>query len=288
MYKNRKITFVAFASLDLRLSAERIKAQALASKYYDEIKIFDSDDFDDQMKETYKNLKISQKKRGYGYWFWKPIILLKVMKEIEPGSIIHYADIGCHIQNKNKRFYEYLDILIKNKNWLLPFQYHFENINNINEIIFQQREEYKYTKADLLDYFGCLNDKRITHSPQFWSGTFFMTKCNEAEMFLKKWDDVWKKKFELVDDSESKLNNFDGFIENRHDQSIFSILCKKESIKSLSAYECEWGEKNSKRTWDHNQNNPILAKRDKKYNFFKRFINRQARNLNRYKNRLLD
>ena len=51
MYKNRKITFVAFASLDLRLSAERIKAQALASKYYDEIKIFDSDDFDDQMKE---------------------------------------------------------------------------------------------------------------------------------------------------------------------------------------------------------------------------------------------
>ena len=52
MYKNRKITFVAFASLDLRLSAERIEAQALASKYYDEIKIFDSDDFDDQMKET--------------------------------------------------------------------------------------------------------------------------------------------------------------------------------------------------------------------------------------------
>ena len=110
------------------------------------------------------------------------------MKEIEPGSIIHYADIGCHIQNKNKRFYEYLDILIKNENWLLPFQYHLENINKINEIIFQQREEYKYTKADLLDYFGCLNDKRITHSPQFWSGTFFMTKCNEAEMFLKKWD----------------------------------------------------------------------------------------------------
>ena len=63
MYKNRKITFVAFASLDLRLSAERIEAQAFASKYYDEIKIFDSDDFDNQMKETYKNLKISQKKK---------------------------------------------------------------------------------------------------------------------------------------------------------------------------------------------------------------------------------
>ena len=288
MYKNRKIIFVAFASIDLRLSAERIQSQTLASKYYDDIKIFDSDDFDNQMKETYKKLKISQKKRGYGYWFWKPIILQKVMKEIEPGSIIHYADIGCHIQNKNKRFYEYLDILIKNNLWLLPFQYHLENINKTKEIFFQQREEFKYTKADLLDYFSCLNDKKITHSAQFWSGTFFLTKSNEAEIFLKKWDDVWKKKFELVDDSNSKLHNLDGFIENRHDQSIFSILCKKERIKSLSAYECEWGEKNGKRTWEHNQDNPILAKRDKKYNFFKRFINRQVKNFNRYKKKLFD
>ena len=62
--------------------------------------------------------------------------------------------------------------------------------------------------------------------------------------------------------------NLNGFIENRHDQSIFSILCKKKGIKSLSAYECEWGEKNGARTWEHNQDNPILAKRDNRYNFF--------------------
>ena len=105
MYKNRKIVFVAFASLDLKLSAERIKSQALETKYYDNIKIFNSNDFDAQMRETYRNLKSSQKKRGYGYWFWKPIILKKAMEEIDTGDIIHYADVGCHIQNRNKRFY---------------------------------------------------------------------------------------------------------------------------------------------------------------------------------------
>jgi len=31
---------------------------------------------------------------------------------------------------------------------------------------------------------------------------------------------------ELVDDSPSVLPNADGFIENRHDQSVFSLLCK--------------------------------------------------------------
>ena len=41
--------------------------------------------------------------------------------------------------------------------------------------------------------------------------------------------------------------------------------------------------KKGTRTWEHNQDNPILAKRDKRYNFFKRFINRQLRNFNRYK-----
>ena len=81
------------------------------------------------------------------------------------------------------------------------------------------------------------------------------------------------KKFNLIDDSDSVIDNFKGFIQNRHDQSVFSLLCKKYSIKSLSAYECDWGEKNNKRSWDHNFDNPILAKRDLKYNIFRRFIN---------------
>ena len=98
------------------------------------------------------------------------------MEEIDTGNIIHYADVGCHIQNKNKRFYEYLDIIIDSNISILPFQYHLENVTNMNEIIFQKREEFKYTKADLLDYFGCLHQKNITHTPQFWSGTFLWKK----------------------------------------------------------------------------------------------------------------
>ena len=67
----------------------------------------------------------------------------------------------------------------------------------------------------------------------------------------------------------------------------FSLLCKKKSIDSISAYECDWAEKENKRTWEHNFDNPILAKRDLEYNLFKRFINRQIKNFKRLKKKII-
>ena len=84
----------------------------------------------------------------------------------------------------------------------------------------------------------------------------------------------------MIDDSESSSKNHENFIEHRHDQSIFSLISKKK-ILMLSASECEWAEDNKGRTWEHLKNFPILAKRDKKYNFLKRFINRQKKTFKR-------
>ena len=281
MYKNRKIILFAFGSNDLKKSSDRLKFQSENSNYYDEIRILSPKNFDEDMKKKFH--KIKDKKRGYGYWFWKPLFLQKIMNEINEGDIIHYVDIGCHIQKKNSRFFEYLNLLIDLNKWILPFQYHL-NLSNIpNDISFPNREEFKYTKADLLDHFGFLNNKIITHTAQYWAGSFFLAKQSESKIFIKEWIDVFNENFHLIDDSKSKLKNLEGFIENRHDQSVFSLLCKKHSLKSVSAFECEWGEKNYQRTWEHNFDNPILAKRDLKYGLFKRFINRQIRTFKRYK-----
>ena len=88
-----------------------------------------------------------------------------------------------------------------------------------------------------------------------------------------------KKTLQLIDDSDSIEKNHENFIEHRHDQSIFSLICKREKVYFLSASECEWAEIKNKRTWKHLENYPILAKRDKKFNFFKRFIIRQKKNI---------
>jgi len=282
VYKNKKIILFAFASLDLIKSVNRLKAQAIKSNYYDEIKILSPKDFDQEMKQKFIEITNNKKNRGYGYWFWKPLFLKKIMNEINVGDIIHYVDVGCHIQNINSRFNDYLNLLIDKNKWILPFQYYSKKQKLEDGISFPDREEFKYTKADLLNYFGFLDNKNITHSPQFWAGSFFITKDSKSINFLKEWMNVFEKKFNLIDDTQSIIENLKGFIENRHDQSVFSLLCKKYDIKSLPAYdECEWGEKNQKRTWEHNMNNPILAKRDLKYGIFKRFLRRQKKNFNR-------
>ena len=282
MYKDKKIILFSFASLDLKKSINRLRGQASNSKYYDNIKIITPNDFDYQTKLKAKDLIKKGKKRGYGYWFWKPLFLSKIMKEINDGDIIHYMDIGCHInKTKSNRFYEYLDLLIDTNKWLLAFQYHTKNIKFLDKIQFSKREEFKYTKSDLFDYFNCLNQKEITHTPQFWAGSFFIKKHIESEKFIENWSKIFEEKFYLIDDTPSKIKNFIGFIENRHDQSVFSILCKKNLIESLSAYESDWGEKNNIRTWDHILDYPILAKRDLQYNILRRFINRQIKNYKR-------
>ena len=288
MYKNKKIILFAFGSSDLSTSAKRLQKQAENTNYYDDIRIFNPTNFDQKMQKMFEEIISKRKNRGYGYWFWKPLFLKKILNEIKNEDIIHYVDIGCHLQNKNNRFYEYLDFLIDKDNWILPFQY-FSNTESFSkEILYPERQEYKYSKADLLDYFNFLNKRDITHSPQFWAGSFFISNQKESENFLNEWINVFENKIELIDDSKSRIDNFHGFIENRHDQSVFSLLCKKYGIKPLSAYECEWGEKNNKRTWEHNINNPILAKRDLKYNLFKRFLNRQIKTYKRYKKKYFD
>ena len=55
MYKNKKIILFAFASLDLIKSVNRLKAQAIKSNYYDEIKILSPKDFD-QMSQMLAEL----------------------------------------------------------------------------------------------------------------------------------------------------------------------------------------------------------------------------------------
>ena len=84
-----------------------------------------------------------------------------------------------------------------------------------------------------------------------------------------------------LDDSESENANHEKFVGMRGCQSVFSIICKMNKVDTISASECEWAEHGGKRKWDHLMNYPILAKRDKKYNIIKRFLNRQKKNFNR-------
>jgi hypothetical protein len=88
---------------------------------------------------------------------------------------------------------------------------------------------------------------------------------------IKTWLDVMENHFELVDDRSSISENFPEFIENRHDQSIISILLKLNNMHPLPVSALSI----------NNIANPIWAMRDKKLAFkylsLSRFLRKQIK-----------
>ena len=279
---------ISFASPDLKLSAKRYYEQAKKLKFYDEILTFTLSDLDQNNRTIISNLITKGKKRGYGYWYWKPLIIQQLLKRIKKDDIIHYTDIGCHFNpNGIDRLKYYIKKLQDSDNGILGFQYYSLKDYDDENFEFPIPLEYKYSKADLLNYFNVLEKKEIISTPQYWAGNIFFLKNEFTENFINKWLKIFDERFDFVDDTPSKIKNLDGFIQNQHDQSVFSILCKLDKVDSVSAFECEWFYHKGKRYWDHTKNNPIIAKRDLQYNIFKRFFNRQKRTFNRYYARLI-
>jgi hypothetical protein len=118
--------------------------------------------------------------------------------------------------------------------------------------------EKQYTKGEVFDYFGVRDNKSIFPS-QICSGIIFIKKCQKSIKIIEKWLKVFYDDFSLVDDTPSKSPNFNEFIENRHDQSIWSILAKLNHVTCISHLE------NYNKNWDLLTQYPILAKRDKQW-----------------------
>ena len=98
-------------------------------------------------------------------------------------------------------------------------------------------------------------------------GIIFIRKCAESLELIRKWRGLFYENFSLVDDSPSKSPNFKGFIEHRHDQSVWSLLVKTNNIRYLShleQMEIEY---------------PIIAKRDRGIPLIKRIKNNVVWNL---------
>jgi hypothetical protein len=275
-----KVYLCSFASPDLKLSVNRFIKQSHELKFYDEVKVFDWKDLSLEKQKQMQSIFNKGQKRLYGYGSWKAEIILTYLEKIPKNSILQYSDIGC-VFNPNGRgkLKEYIQITDKVN--LLAFKYSDPKFDIKDKYKFQIYYENQYTKADAWEYFNIDDNSDILKTEQVWSGTMFF----KNNIYTKEILNNWKKALNvtnLIDDSPSVKKNHPNFIEHRHDQSMLSLICKKENIFCLSASECEWAEFENKRMWSHLKNYPILAKRDKKFNIIKRFINRQKKNIARF------
>jgi len=273
MYKKY---FCTFADSRMRKSLQRIEKQAKDLNFFDKLYINDENSLDENFRNEFKD-KLIKGSRGYGYWVWKPQVILQALREMDEGDILLYADTGCHLNKGGiERLKYYFNLAMDSVAGIHAFQECKKSSDEALYFIDGGFEKY-FTKGDLFDYFKVIDNAEIYNTGQIAATTFIIKKCEQSEKIVNEWLDVFKFNFNLVDDSPSKINNFDGFIENRHDQSIFSILCKLNGVSTSSAYEI-WQD-----SWDKLFFYPIWAMRDKKVSFYWRLRCKLNFLFNKYK-----
>ena len=129
---------------------------------------------------------------------------------MKDGDIIFYSDGGCEISNNKKN----------------QIQAMINNVGNDKLICSSTKQiEKKWCKMDLFVELNMNKDKYLD-TEQYQASVIILQVCDKTRQFINEWYELCCN-YHFIDDSPSILSNNDDFIENRHDQSIFSLLFKK-------------------------------------------------------------
>jgi hypothetical protein len=261
-----KKILVSFGDSRMRRSAQRLRKQAEAFNCFDEIFIVDERALDKRFRRHFRR-KLNSETRGFGYWCWKPQIILQVLDKINENDIILYLDVGCHLNVTGKeRLAEYFEITRHANNGILAFQAKPPS----PPLPYEGRPllelpDFRWIKGDLLDYFNVRDNAPLISSGAIGAGVILIRKTPQSCALIKQWLLVPTQDFSLIDDSPSKSPNHKEFVEHRHDQAIFSILCKLHNVQTISAFEYWYPSKVNccEPDWDMIKSFPIQARRDK-------------------------
>lgn len=168
---------------------------------------------------------IEKNVRGYGYWVWKPYLILKTLEKINYGDILLYLDCGCEINSDGKEHFYNL----------------IEKVQN-NTIISTScgSNDITYTKMDLIKYMMMENQIDLLGKTQMQIGTAMFKKSDLIIKIYTEINEIMSNNYNLIDDSPSINKNFDNFVEHRHDQSVFNLVLKKYGISNHLMDPTDW------------------------------------------------
>jgi hypothetical protein len=185
------------------------KKSALEVGKVDEYYSYGPDDLDKKFKE--KNKDILSRKRGNGYWLWKPYIINKtIVEKLKDGDYLIYTDACTLYMNSVYLFIKFLEL------HKMPMWMHILN-----------RKESRYTKKDAFILLGA-DMPFYSQTNQYQAGIQVYKKSEYTIKFIQDWLYYCQDK-RIITDDKNTLNqsNYKGFRGNRHDQSVLSLLIKK-------------------------------------------------------------
>lgn len=212
MKNNSEKIFISFADggPSYLNALDEIAKNAREIDIFKEVKTFTDDDLKKDTVFWDKHHEfIENNKRGHGYWLWKSYVN-KMMCDLYPlGTCILYADAGCELNNKSG-IIEMLDSL-EHKDMVVYDMAHIEET---------------WSKMDLIINMSAIE---YANTRQIFATTFCYKITDQTRKFCNEWYSICCD-YHNIDDTPSISQNAISFKEHRHDQSVFSLLCKKYGI----------------------------------------------------------
>lgn len=217
---NHKIHFITYANQKFQKAKERILQEAHNFGEFETITGYGPEDLPKDFVEKYND--ILKMKRGGGYWIWKIAIIKDILNKINDNDFIVYLDSGSKLNNRGKkRFYEYFQMFENNNFGILSMQM----TGNKGPGTFCL--ERKFTTRQIFDYFNVPLDSPIAMSAQFHATLLILRKNNHCMKFINEFEACLDSNKYLITDMYNRISQDRIFIDNRHDQSISSIIRKK-------------------------------------------------------------
>lgn len=179
-------------------------------------------EFNNKYKDIYTET------RGYGFWQWKPKIVLDAMEKVNDGDVILYVDSGNIIINDLgyviNRCVEKEIVLFDNRDGNYAGETHRNGT---------------WTKRDCFVLMNC-DDDVYYNAPQVDASYQIFKKTPRVIEFLKEYDSYCSNENIISDLPNITQPNLPQFKDHRHDQSILSLMAVKHNIELLPE-PSEWG-----------------------------------------------
>lgn len=216
------ITFGA-GSFNITMASVRLKAAVERSAIFDEVIGYTEATFKSAHPDFYLLHRdfITANRRGWGYWIWKPLIILNALQGLAEGDLLLYADAGCEFGEIGAAG----DVLKYTEEKGICFTNVFH-------------DHPSYTKRLVLDQFLAIQSKFSCKMIQ--ATCLCLRKSKESEALVAAWlGFLTSSNYMNVNDVMAGDEDA-AFIEHRHDQSAFSLL----------VHQRDWEHHAQNRLWD--------------------------------------
>ena len=192
------------------LKAQEYCSESAKAAGFDEVISYSIENIDNEFYE--KNRHILEQPRGAGYWIWKPYFIKKTLDKMNDGELLVYSDSGSYYQESPQPL---IDLIQKEKTGVLSFE-----LKGLLEKV--------YTKRDTFVLMG-LDNPKYSESSQREATYIWLIKNDFTVNLINEYLE-YAQDDRIISDLPSQNENFPEFQDHRHDQSIWSLLCKKYDI----------------------------------------------------------